>query len=49
MTSSRPYRRAVTAERALEEVERCAGTQFDPAIAALFVEAWAAGRLSVAS
>jgi len=49
MTSSRPYRRAVTAERALEEVERCAGTQFDPEIAALFVEAWAAGRLPVAS
>jgi putative nucleotidyltransferase with HDIG domain len=49
MTSSRPYRRAVSAERALEEVERCAGSQFDPAIAALFVEAWAAGWLSVAS
>jgi HD-GYP domain-containing protein (c-di-GMP phosphodiesterase class II) len=49
MTSNRPYRRAVSSERALEEVERCAGTQFDPAVAALFVEAWAAGRLPVAS
>ena len=49
MTSSRPYRRPVTAERALEEVARCAGTQFDPAIAAVFVDAWPAGRLPVAS
>jgi HD-GYP domain-containing protein (c-di-GMP phosphodiesterase class II) len=49
MTSTRPYRRAISAERALEEVERCAGTQFDPEIAQLFVEASAAGRLPVAS
>jgi HD-GYP domain-containing protein (c-di-GMP phosphodiesterase class II) len=49
MTSTRPYRLALSAERALEEIETCAGTQFDPAIAALFVEAWAAGRLPVAS
>ena len=31
------------------EIERCAGTQFDPTIAALFLEAWATGRLPVAS
>jgi HD-GYP domain-containing protein (c-di-GMP phosphodiesterase class II) len=49
MTSTRPYRRALSPERALEEIESCAGTQFDPAIAALFVEAWSAGRLPVAS
>jgi putative two-component system response regulator len=38
MTSDRPYRRALTHEQALEEVERCAGTQFDPEIARVFLE-----------
>jgi HD-GYP domain-containing protein (c-di-GMP phosphodiesterase class II) len=32
MTSDRPYRRARPAARAVEEVDRCAGTQFDPEI-----------------
>jgi diguanylate cyclase (GGDEF)-like protein len=32
MTSDRPYRSAMSAETALEEVQRCAGTQFDPRI-----------------
>ena len=49
MTSTRPYRRAFSPEKALEEVERCAGAQFDPAIAGLFFEVWQAGRLPVAS
>jgi HD-GYP domain-containing protein (c-di-GMP phosphodiesterase class II) len=49
MTSTRPYRRAVSHERALEEIDSCAGTQFDPAIAILFVEDLASGRLPVAS
>jgi HD-GYP domain-containing protein (c-di-GMP phosphodiesterase class II) len=40
MTSPRPYRHALTHERALLEVCSCAGTQFDPAIAELFVEVW---------
>ena len=43
MISPRPYRRALTHEHALAEVERGAGTQFDPVAAELFVEAWAAG------
>lgn len=30
MTTDRPYRRAATGERALEEVRRCSGAQFDP-------------------
>jgi putative nucleotidyltransferase with HDIG domain len=38
MTSDRPYRRALTREEALGEVERCAGTQFDPEIARVFLE-----------
>ncbi len=30
MTSDLPYREALSTERALEELQRCAGTQFDP-------------------
>ena len=41
MTSARPYRHALTHDRALEEVDACAGTQFDPTIATLFCETWA--------
>jgi len=43
MISPRPYRRALTHDHALGEVERGAGTQFDPVAAELFVETWAAG------
>jgi diguanylate cyclase (GGDEF)-like protein len=38
LISSRPYRQRLTPADALAEIERCAGTQFDPEIAALFVE-----------
>jgi HD-GYP domain-containing protein (c-di-GMP phosphodiesterase class II) len=41
MTSDRPYRRALTREQALTEVERCSGTQFDPRIAQVFLELFA--------
>jgi HD-GYP domain-containing protein (c-di-GMP phosphodiesterase class II) len=37
MTSDRAYRRALPHEVAVGEIERCAGTQFDPELAALFV------------
>jgi HD-GYP domain-containing protein (c-di-GMP phosphodiesterase class II) len=43
MTSDRAYRRALPHEVAISEIERCAGTQFDPEIADAFVkllEAW---------
>lgn len=43
MISARPYRRALSHEQALAEVECGAGTQFDPLVAELFVEAWADG------
>lgn len=32
LTSDRPYRKALSIEQALEEIERCAGTYFDPQI-----------------
>jgi HD-GYP domain-containing protein (c-di-GMP phosphodiesterase class II) len=44
MTSDRPYRPALPPEEAVEELERCAGTQFDPEVVRAFVEAWAAGE-----
>jgi HD-GYP domain-containing protein (c-di-GMP phosphodiesterase class II) len=40
MTSDRPYRRALPFEAAVEEVDRCAGGQFDPVVARVFVHAW---------
>jgi HD-GYP domain-containing protein (c-di-GMP phosphodiesterase class II) len=45
MTSLRPYRSALPAPRALGEIERCAGSQFDPAMAEAFLAAWDAGLL----
>ena len=49
MTSTRPYRRALPTSRALGEIERCAGTQFDPAFASAFLDAWHAGALEDAA
>ncbi len=37
MTSERPYRRALPLERALEEVQRGAGSQFDPDVVGAFL------------
>jgi HD-GYP domain-containing protein (c-di-GMP phosphodiesterase class II) len=48
MTSMRPYRRALPVSRALGEIERCAGSQFDPTFAAAFLQAWNAGALGAA-
>jgi HD-GYP domain-containing protein (c-di-GMP phosphodiesterase class II) len=41
MTSLRPYRGALSVDRALVEVGVCAGTQFDPMVAEAFLEVWA--------
>ncbi len=38
MTNDRPYRRALSVEHAIREIEAQAGSQFDPAIVAAFVE-----------
>ncbi len=39
MVSERPYRKALTPGEALEELRRCAGTQFDPRVVEAFVAA----------
>jgi HD-GYP domain-containing protein (c-di-GMP phosphodiesterase class II) len=36
MTTSRPYRNLVSREKALEELKRCSGTQFDPKLVEMF-------------
>lgn len=38
MTADRPYREAFSRRKALAEIKRCAGTQFDPTIAPVFVK-----------
>ena len=38
MTSQRTYRKVLSREEAIIEIMRCSGTQFDPAIAKVFVE-----------
>jgi HD-GYP domain-containing protein (c-di-GMP phosphodiesterase class II) len=47
MISLRSYRERLSGDEAVEEVERCAGSQFDPQIAQLFVDAYAAGEIVV--
>ena len=49
MTTHRSYRRAMTEELAVTELERCAGTQFDPEIVRVFTEAWRDGLLADAT
>ncbi len=38
MIEDRPYRKALSNEAAIEEISRNAGTQFDPALAKIFIE-----------
>ena len=47
MTSVRPYRPALSVPAALAELERCAGSQFDPELAQAFVDGWREGEISV--
>ena len=45
MTSLRPYRDRLSSDEAAAEVERCAGTQFDPTLTQVFVDAHASGEI----
>lgn len=38
MLSDRPYRKSMGLEKALQELKRCSGTQFDPKIADVFIK-----------
>jgi putative nucleotidyltransferase with HDIG domain len=40
MVADRPYRAGMDAGDALMELERCSGSQFDPAVVAAFADAW---------
>jgi len=48
MTSERSYRAARTFDDAVGEVERCAGSHFDPGVVSVFLAAVAAGEISTA-
>jgi HD-GYP domain-containing protein (c-di-GMP phosphodiesterase class II) len=37
MTSDRIYRSRLSHDRAISELERCAGTQFDPDVVEIFI------------
>jgi HD-GYP domain-containing protein (c-di-GMP phosphodiesterase class II) len=39
MTSGRPYRDGLSVDEAMEELHRCAGSQFDPSCVAAFQRA----------
>ncbi len=43
MTSDRPYRKCLGREKAIEEIKRCAGTQFDPEVVDAFLRAMGNG------
>ncbi len=49
MTSDRPYGASLTVDAALEELAKCAGTQFDPAVVVAFHAEIAASAVSTAS
>jgi putative nucleotidyltransferase with HDIG domain len=52
MTSDRPYRKALSTQKALDEVLRCSGGQFDPKVVEAFLDiypSWARQRAEMAA
>ncbi len=49
MTTDRAYRKAISDDLAVQELERCSGTQFDPEVVRVFAEAWRDGSLADAT
>ncbi|MHB8876493.1 MAG: HD domain-containing phosphohydrolase [Myxococcaceae bacterium] len=47
MTSDRPYRKGTTFGHAIEEVRRCAGSQFDPEVVRAFLDIGEAGLVKI--
>ncbi len=43
MTNEQIYKKAISSEEALAEIERCAGSQFDPKLAKIFINVVAGG------
>jgi diguanylate cyclase (GGDEF)-like protein/PAS domain S-box-containing protein len=46
MRNDRPYRQALSAETAMEEIRRGSGTQFDPKIVTVFIDSVMGGKIS---
>ena len=40
MTHDRPYKKAMTVEEAIEELKKCSGTQFDPNLVEICIQAF---------
>ena len=45
MTSNRVYRKRLSEEDVIAEIEKCSGTQFDPKIAQVFIQALKSGNI----
>ena len=47
MTADRPYRKTMSSAEAVAELQRCAGSQFDPAVVEVFISVLYSGERSI--
>src|SRR5207237_2776611 len=47
MTSDRPYRKGTSFTNAIQEISRCAGTQFDPEVVRAFLDIGETGLIKI--